>query len=59
MFLNKPKSYTWDACYIINEIINGGDEHPYEFDVLNQSIFYVPEREPTPSPLQFEEQMYC
>ena len=59
MFLNKPKSYTWDACYIINEIINGGDDHFYEFDVLNQSIFYSPSRESTPSPLQFEEQLFC
>ena len=59
MFLNKPKSYTWDACYIINEIINGEDDHFYEFDVLNQSIFYSLSRELTPSPLQFEEQLFC
>ena len=61
MRLECPIGYTWDTCYLINEIIhdNFEEDHPFEFDVMNQSVFYQPSRTPTPSPLQFEEQLFC
>lgn len=63
MRLECPIGYTWDTCYLINEIIHTSSEgeHPFEFDVLNQSVFYQPVRgtTPSPSPLQYEEEMYC
>ena len=42
MSIYKPKSYTWDACYIINEINEENNNYPvedYEFNVLEQTPF--------------------
>lgn len=41
MSLCKPESFTWDMCYVINEVCQEG-KYPvedYEFDVLNQETF--------------------
>lgn len=36
-----PISYTWDECYVINEIISGDDSEDgtYAFDVFHQYRF--------------------
>ena len=37
-FIYYPKSFTWDECYVINEIIEKYDfpTYDFEFDVLDQ-----------------------
>ena len=38
-----PISYTWDECYVINEIFNeyeyGDDEETYKFNIFQQIPF--------------------
>ena len=41
-FVYYPKSFTWNECYVINEIIEKYDfpTYDFEFDVLDQYRFY-------------------
>lgn len=37
-----PVSLSWDACYVINEILNDTKNEFYEFNPLQQHSFYDP-----------------
>ena len=41
-FVYYPKSFTWNECYVINEIIEKYDypTYDFEFNVLDQYRFY-------------------
>lgn len=41
-FVYCPKSFTWNECYVINEIIEKYDypTYDFEFNVLDQYRFY-------------------
>ena len=61
MSLCKPESFTWDMCYVINEVCQGG-KYPvedYEFDVLNQETFLPQGEEDTNLVYLMDEEEPC
>ncbi len=60
MSIEEPKGYTWDMCYVINEVCQE-KKYPvedYEFDVFEQSSFST-EEENNIVYLEDEEPCWC